>query len=580
MRSTLTALHRRIESLVKTTYEADHAFDDTDWAPTPNKKLGDFAIPCFKLAKKLSKAPPLIASELASSLAKQLGTHPELLEIKDVKAVGPYLNIFYDTKILCQRLLKDLNESPELFGSNQIGKNHKLVIDFSSPNVAKEIGLHHLRTTAIGNSIARISKFQGAHVERINYLGDWGTSFGKLILGLQMFGNEIELERQGLSYMLDLYVKFNSAEKENPSLSEKAKETFKLLENGNQEFRRIWKLFRDISIEQFKILYKRLGIEFDHFDGESLYENKIDEVVGEITHTIGTRISEGALVCDLDGHEIPILLRKDDGASLYITRDLAAADDRYARFHFTHSLYVVAIQQKLHFHQLFDLCKALKKPYADNLEHISFGMLAFGSKTMKSREGNSIFLKDALDEGKARAKLLIEEKNPNLPDIDKVADQIGIGALIFSDLSQNKNHTVNFDWDKALSFEGDTAPLIQYTHARCTSLLERAEEHLKTLKETVENNSIFENAQIHSLLLAWDAYDLFAERAYSNRDPSQIASALLDIAKGFNQLYHSTRFLEVQNTKDLELLIQLTRSTQKILKSGLLLLGIESPDRM
>ena len=577
MRSTITALHAHIEKTVES-----FKFDSSDWAPTPNKDLGDFSIPCFKLAKKLSKAPPVIAQELAQQINSQIETGSELANsgIREVKAVGPYLNIFQNTESLYKRLHHDLKDSNNNFGSNRIGKDEVIAIDFSSPNVAKEIGLHHLRTTAIGNSLSKIFAHQGAQVERINYLGDWGTSFGKLILGLQMFGDEKDLKTKGVSYMLELYVKFNSAEKEDPELSAKAKEAFKQLENGNEEYRRIWKLFREISIDQFKILYGRLGIEFDYYDGESLYENNITPAIEEITNSIGTHISEGALVCELEGHKIPVLLRKDDGASLYITRDLAAAQDRFDRFNFTHSLYVVAIQQKLHFKQLFDLCKALKKPFANKMEHISFGMLAFGSKTMKSREGNSIFLKDALDEGQNRAKKLIEAKNPDLDNIEKIADQIGIGALIFSDLSQNKNHTINFEWDSALSFEGDTAPFIQYTHARCTSLAERSKAHLETLTETSEGSKVFEIPQVHKLLLAWDSFDVFAERAYISRDPSQIASSVLEVAKSFNQLYHSTRFLEVQNKKDLEVLIDLTLGTKEIINMALGLLGIQAPERM
>ncbi|NCN39826.1 arginine--tRNA ligase [bacterium] len=581
MRSSISALHQSIEQYIEklTLNQTKFEFAPEDWAPTPNKALGDFSIPCFKLAKSLSKAPPLIAQELAEQLNSSLSSQPKLSEIREIKAVGPYLNIFQKTETLFARLNKEI-QTPAKFGSSELGKDEVIAIDFSSPNVAKEIGLHHLRSTAIGNSISKILAHQGAKVERINYLGDWGTSFGKLILGLKMFGDEKELEKQGLSYMLELYVNFNKAEKEDPGLSDKAKEAFQQLEKGNEDYRRIWKLFRDISIAQFKQLYSRLGIEFDHFDGESLYENAIGPAVDEITNSIGTRMSDGALVCDLEGHDIPILLRKDDGASLYITRDLAAADDRYKRFKLNKSLYVVAIQQKLHFKQLFDLCKALKKPYANDMEHISFGMLAFGSKTMKSREGNSIFLKDALDEGQSRAKALIQEKNPDLENIDQVADQIGIGALIYSDLSQNKNHTINFEWDKALSFEGDTAPFIQYTHARCTSLIERAEAHSKTLDAANKDCKVFEVSQVHNLLLSWDQFDVYAERAYINRDPSQIASAVLDVAKAFNQLYHSTRFLEVERIEDLKVLIDLTKGTKSIIQLGLSLLGIQSPERM
>jgi arginyl-tRNA synthetase len=337
-------------------------------------------------------------------------------------------------------------------------------------------------------------------------------------------------------------------------------------------------------VQQFKLLYDRLGVDFDHYDGESLYENKLDAAVAEVNAKIGTRTSEGALVCDLPGHEIPVLLKKDDGASLYITRDLAAIQDRWERFHFDVNLYVVAIQQKLHFTQLFDLVKAVGKEFAGKSEHISFGMLAFGSKTMKSREGNAIFLKDALDEGQTRALALIREKNPELPYAEEVADWIGTGALVFSDLSQNRNHTINFDWDKALSFEGDTSPFIQYTHARCTSLLDKTAEHAKTLDKAAATTGVpadlIRHEAVRGLLLAWDSFDLAAEKALVNRDPSAIASVTLDVAKAFNQLYHKVRFLDVKDTHELEMLMTLTAGTRQLLKNGLSLLGIKAPERM
>jgi arginyl-tRNA synthetase len=572
MRASIQKIHQLIQKQIGLSLEA------VDWAPTPKRELGDFAIPCFKLAKELKKAPAVLANELALSLKDEVLN----AGFKEIRAVGPYLNVFQKMDSVFESHWSVLQKNPSSFASQGLGQGKTAVIDFSSPNVAKEIGLHHLRSTAIGNSLARIFSHQGYKVERINYLGDWGTSFGKLILGLKMFGSEAELQSGGLAYMLDLYVQFNKAEKENSELSKQAKTAFQELEAGNAEYRRIWKLFRDISVEQFKELYRRLGIDFDHYDGESLYESHLETAIQEVSQKIGTRISEGALVCDLPGHDIPILLKKDDGASLYITRDLAAIEDRYQRFQFDVALYVVAIQQKLHFKQLFDLIAALGKSYASRAEHVSFGMLAFGSKTMKSREGNAIFLKDALDEGKERALALIREKSPDLKNTEEVADVIGTGALIFSDLSQNRNHTINFEWDKALSFEGDTAPFIQYTHARCTSLLEKTAEHLATLTQSnaAEAQKLFDHEAVRNLILSWDSFDLYAEKALLGRDPSQIATATLDLAKAFNQLYHQVRFMKVNNKNELQILRQLTEGTQKILALGLSLLGIRAPQRM
>jgi len=580
MRASIDRIHAAIKAHLNLGLESG------DWAPTPNKALGDFSIPCFKLAKALGKAPPQIAAELAQSLGPQLKPHG----FSEIRAVGPYLNVFRDPEWLYKNLCHALETSPESFGSLKLGAGKCAVIDFSSPNVAKEIGLHHLRSTAIGNSLARIFAFQGYKVERINYLGDWGTSFGKLIEGFKLEAKELgstakveeKLRVERLPYMLDLYVRYNRAEKENPSLSDAAKDAFRKLEAGDAEYRRIWQLFRSASIEEIKKLYARLNVDFDHWDGESLYENRLDAAVDEITRSVGTYVSEGALVCDLPGHKIPVLLRKDDGASLYITRDIVAAEDRYNRFAYDVSLYVVSIQQKLHFQQLFDLLKKLGKPFADRCEHVSYGMLSFGAKTMKSREGNMIVLDDALDEGKKKALEIIREKNPELPHAEEVAEMVGIGAFVFNDLSQNRNHDIRFDWDKALSFEGDTSGFIQYTHARCTSLLERSSEHRKTLTASADKplTELLAHEAVRGLLLAWDAFDLAAEKALVHRDPSQIASATLDISKAFSQLYHKVRFLDATSVGELDCLMTLTRGTRHLLRQGLGLLGIKAPERM
>jgi arginyl-tRNA synthetase len=533
-------------------------------------------------------AKPL--SQVATELASLLGPKLRSEGFVEIRAVGPYLNIFRNSASLYSELKASLDRGIDQFGGLGLGNGKTVAIDFSSPNVAKEIGLHHLRSTAIGNSLSRIFKLQGYRVERINYLGDWGTSFGKLIEAFKREANllggqdlvEKKLVADGLTYMLDLYVRYNRAEKEDPTLSESAKAAFRRLESGDAESRRIWKLFRSASIVEIKKLYSRLGIEFDHYDGESLYETGLVKAVEEVTQKVGTYVSEGALVCDLPGHKIPVLLRKDDGASLYITRDLVAAEDRYNRFKYDLSLYVVSIQQKLHFQQLFDLLKLLAKPFAERCEHISYGMLSFGSKTMKSREGNMIVLDDALNEGKKKALDIIREKNPDLKDAEDVAEMVGIGAFVFSDLSQNRNHDIRFDWEKALSFEGDTSPFIQYTHARCTSLIEKTSAHRKTLSASDGNLPIelLAHEAVRNLLLSWDAFDLAAEKALINRDPSQIATATLDIAKSFNQLYHKVRFLDVAVASELDVLINLTEGTQKLLKHGLGLLGIKAPERM
>jgi arginyl-tRNA synthetase len=575
---------REISSVLEA--ELGSHFGNMDWSPPPNRKMGHLAVPCFRWAKALGQPPPAMAAKLAEVLKSKLATKSWLSRIE---IQGPYVNFYMSGKGLFELYGTKARAQNNVLGSSQRGAGKTTVFDYSSTNVAKEIGLHHLRSTALGHSLANIFAFHGFKTVRINYLGDWGTSFGKLILALKTFGDESELKKQGLHYMLDLYVRFNTAEKEKPSLSDDAKAAFRELESGNAEYRRIWKLFREISIAEFKDLYKRLEIPFDHFDGESLYEPKLAAVLADVESKIGTRISDGARVVDLPGHDLPALLQKDDGASLYLTRDIAAAFDRWERFQFDHSLYVVAVQQKLHFKQLFSILKLMKSPFADRCEHISFGMLSFGSKTMKSREGNAIFLRDALDEGKERALELIRQKNPNLPNAEETADAVGMGALLFFDLSQNRNHDIRFSWEQALTFEGDTGPFVQYTHARTSSLNEKVTAHLRTLPPATDSNSrnpssrsleILEDEAVVNLLLDWAYFEIQADKALDQRDPSQIAVGALNVAKAFNQLYHRHRFLDEQDPQTVEILLALSNGTRNLLKVSLGLLGIKAPEQM
>ncbi len=575
MRSVLNELHRHIFDL------CGEQLTPTDWSLPPKQNMGDVAIPCFRLAKALFKAPAAVAVELSPKILERIkGDKNSLLE--DVQASGPYINAKFSTEKLFSILIEKLKE--QKFGSSSIGNGKSVVIDFSSPNVGKEIALHHLRSTAIGAALGRIAEYHGFSVHKLNYLGDWGTTFGKLLCGLRLFGKEEDLKKGGLSYMLDLYVRFNKEEKTNPKLGLDAREAFKLLEEGDAESFRIWKLFRELSVSEFKRLYSRLGIDFDFYDGESLYRDKLDTVIDEIQEKIGTRVSEGALICELPGHELPILLRKDDGASLYITRDLAAIEDRFQRFHFDMAWYVVAVQQRLHFQQLFDVVKALHKPYTGRAEHVYFGMLSFASKTMKTREGNVIFLNDVLDEAKNRALEIIRTKNAELKNADDVAEMIGQGALLFSDLSQHRTHDVKFDWEKALSFEGDTAPFVQYTYARATSLIKKVEAHMKNLGLTEDphsfNKDLLANEAFHSLLADIWFFEIFCERALTEKDPSQIATSVLNIAKSMNQLYHKIRFLDESTVSRLSMLLGLSRATRFVLKKGLFLLGIRAPEEM
>jgi arginyl-tRNA synthetase len=579
MREAIEVIHNQINSALNL------SLDKSDWAIPPNPELGDIAIPCFKFAKAQKTSPAELASHWTAKIQETLKISPSEW-ILNVQAAGPYVNFKINHLRWLLALWPELVSAEKKFGSTNTGDGKTIVIDFSSPNVAKEIALHHLRSTAIGNSLAHIAEVHGHKVERLNYLGDWGTTHGKLIVGYKMWGDESRLKNERVGYMLELYIRYNKLEKEDESYTQKAKEAFNELEKGNEEYRKIWTLFREYSIEEFQKLYTRLGICFDHFDGESLYTGDLDTVVENISEKIGTRHSEGALVCDIPGHKNPALLRKDDGASLYLTRDIAAAEDRFKRFQFAEAWYVVGVQQKLHFEQLFKIIEMLGKPYASNLTHIAFGMLSFGDKTMKTREGNVIFLKDVIDEAKTRALKLIDEKNASLNNKEKVAESVGLAAILFNDLSQNRTKDVKFEWDKALSFEGDTGPFIQYTHARCASLIRKVQASGTTVDYTAPSLASLVNSQIlnidvvRGLVKELAMYKNYLMRAYTEKDPSQVAHGLLACAKAMNRVYHEIRFLELQDKAALSALIFLAASTKRVLGEGLLLLGISAPEEM
>lgn len=579
MREAVDLVHQKIKSLFGA------QLDSVDWALPPNPELGDIAIPCFKHAKAEKISPAELANRWASGLQANLAAEPSDW-IVSAQAAGPYVNIKLNHLQWLETLLAEIADQKHLFGGSQLGNEKPIVIDFSSPNVAKEIALHHLRSTAIGNALANIAASQGHPVARLNYLGDWGTTHGKLILGYKMWGDETRLKNERVAYMLEIYIRYNQLEKTDPTYSERAKEAFSELEKGNQEYYAIWSLFREYSIEEFSRLYDRLGIRFDHFDGESLYTGQLEQVISEVSSKIGTRHSEGALVCDLPGHKVPALLQKDDGASLYLTRDLAAIDDRWQRFHFAEAWYVVAVQQKLHFEQLFKIVEMLGKPYAGKLTHIAFGMLAFGDKTMKTREGNVIFLRDVIDEARERSLKLIEEKNPNLPNKSAVAEAVGLAAILFNDLSQNRSKDVKFDWDKALSFEGDTGPFIQYAHARCASLIRKVEASGKLASSALASpaqlrgNDVLEKDVVRGVVRELALYKNYLARAYKEKDPSQVGHGLLASAKAFNRLYHEVRFLELEDQAALATLLALVKSLKRVLAEGLGILGITAPEEM
>jgi arginyl-tRNA synthetase len=535
----------------------------------PDVKLGDFAFPCFVLSKKLKKAPDKIAREIVSSLK------PTQL-IAEIYSIGPYLNFKVNKTQLAEFVLSQIMEEVEDYGADHSGKGKTVVIDFSSPNIAKPFGIGHLRTTVIGNALFQLYKNLGFNVIRINHLGDWGTQFGKVILAYKMWGDEKEFVKDPIATLYDLYVRFHREEESDPHLEEEARLWFKRLEDGDEEALGLWTKFRQYSLEEFNRVYSMLGIEFDAIAGESFYNKLMDSTIEEIKAKGLAEMSQDALIVDLDRFGLPpCLLKKKDEATLYATRDIAAAIYRYKTYHFYKSLYVVGTAQRLHFQQLFKVLELMGYPWAKDCVHVDFGWIKFKQEMMSTRKGNIILLEDVLNKSIQLARKIIEEKNPELENKEEVAKQVGIGAVIFADLSTRRNKDIDFDWDQALSFDGESAPYVQYTHARLCSLMRK---YGKPVSPKVNFNilSTEEEVSIIKLLENFPQVVKFSAESY---EPSFVCSFLIDLCAAFNHFYQKHRIIS-DDTDSTDSRMLMVKTIQVTLKKGLFLLGIQAPERM
>lgn len=545
---------------------------DTQVKPAADPAHGDFSFATFALAKLQKKAPPAIAAEAAKAIA---------VAGLEVKATGPYVN----ARILAMPFTQDVIDSVRTagvhYGEGVSGKGKTVVIDYSSPNIAKPIAFHHIRSTAIGHAIANLYRSQGWKVEGINYLGDWGKQFGLVAIGFKEYGDPARANDVG--HLVEVYVKANERAEKEPAFDEKAREFFRRMEAGDADALATWQQFRQTSIDDFKKVYARLGIEFEHYEGESRYQGKMDAVIDEITKSVGTKISDGALIVDMpyaDG-EPPVLLKKNDGSTLYATRDLAAAIDRYDRFKFDRSLYVVQAAQSLHFKQFFKVLEKMGKSWAQHCEHVSFGRV----KGMSTRLGNLKMLKDVLDEAQAAAAKVVErnvaEGRIETKDPALLAEAIGVGAVIFGDLKNRRVTDFEFDLDALLEFEGHTGPYLQYAHARACSVLQRGggapaafDPALLTLPE--EQALIREVARLPQVAL----------EATETNEPSIVSRYLLDLAAAFSRWYtlgnqqREHRVLIEDNAPLRLARLALTDAMRLTLHNGLHLLGISTPTQM
>lgn len=535
----------------------------------PDPKMGDYGFPCFPLAKTLRKSPAAIATDLAEKV------EPGDL-IRSARGVGPYLNVEVRRDRLTACVLGEILNQRDRYGTWDTGQGKTVAIDFSSPNIAKPIGIHHIRTTAIGHSLYRIYEAMGYRCVGINHLGDWGTQFGTVIVAYRQWGNERDLEASPIRYLLDLYVRFNDEAEREPSLRDEARAWFKRLEDGDEEATRWWRSFRDLSLSELKRLYERMSIQFDYYWGESFYNDQLDDTIAKMDSKGLIRESEGALVVDLSAYDLPTyLIRKSDGATLYQTRDIAAAKYRFERLHFDKMLYVVGSQQNLHFQQLFKVLELMGYDWVQDCVHVNFGTMRFKDGRMSTRRGNIVFLEDVLERAAELTRAIIEEKNPDLPDKDAVAWDVGMGAVIFADLNTRRIKDVAFDWDEVLNFDGETGPYLQYTHARFCSMLRKygrpmtGEVDFSLLKEEYE----------WAVIRLLERFPSTIRSAAEYYEPAFVASYLINLATEANRFYNTCRVIGPDQALT-EARIRLVYGVKTVLAKGLYLLGIKAPEQM
>lgn len=539
----------------------------------PNSDLGDYAFPCFKLAKSLRKAPPVIASEIKEAIKLDDGS------IEKIEIVGGYLNIYINKASLAETVLKEVAQQQEKYGSSNIGMGKNVVIDYSAPNIAKPFHIGHLRSTVIGGALYKIYNFLGYNSVGINYLGDWGLQFGKVMAGYDMWKDEYDFSQSEIQAILKIYVRFCQEEKEKPELTEIAREYFKRLEDGEEKEVETWKWIRRISLENYQKTYNLLNSKFDSYNGESYYNDKMDAVVDELREKGLLKASEGAQVVDLSEYDMPpCIIITSAGTTIYATRDLASLKDRINKYDFDKAIYVVGNEQRLHFKQVFKVLELMGYPeYAKKCEHVPFGLVVDkDGEKIGSRKGNSVFLEDILKEAIQKVEKIIDEKNPGLEDKEEVARKVGVGAIIFNDLSNSRIKDEIFDWDMLLNFQGETGPYIQYIYVRTRSLLEKA-GYVPDL-ENINFSKLQEKEAVETLKLLY-RFNEFVTLAADKNEPSIISRYLIDVAQNFSTFYNEHKIITEDKTVQ-DARLALTYAVGTVLKSGVTLLGMEMPNKM
>ena len=535
-------------------------------------KNGDYSFPCFRLAKELKKAPQIIANEIKEKInLKNTG-------IEKIEVIGGFLNFFINKKVLIKEVLEGFEKQE--YKDLKIGEGKNIVIDYSAPNIAKPFHIGHLRSTVIGGALSNIYKFLGYNVTGVNHLGDYGTQFGKLIEGYKLWGDEYDIDKDPINELTKIYIRINNLCKEDEKILEDCRNNFKKLEDGDSYCVEIWNRFKEVSLKEFQRVYDLLGSKFESWNGEAFYADKMQEVV-ELLEKSGKLVeSQGAKVVDLadQGIDTPCIIIKSNGSSTYATRDLAAILYRARTYDFDKAIYVTSYEQILHFKQIFATAKylGLDEKYTNGLIHVPFGMVLLPTGKMSTREGTSIKLEDLLNEAIERAKKIIEDKNPELEDKDLIAKKVGVGAVIFNDLSNNRVKDEIFDWDTILNFQGETGPYVQYTYVRTQSILRKA-ENVPSFRD-VNIEKIDDNYSVNILKLIYNFEDILVE-VTKKEEPSILSRYLIDLAKAFSNFYNENKIIgeekEVENAR-----LYLTKVVGEILKTGAFLLGIEMPNKM
>ena len=552
---------------------ADLSFDEVkNMIETPqDSKMGDYAFPCFKLAKILRKAPPLIAKGIAEAIAEN-----DIFE--KVEQVNAYVNMFISKEEFVEEVVEEVMERGDDYGKSNVGEGKPVIVEYSSPNIAKPFHIGHIRSTVIGNSINLLWNAMGYKVTRINHLGDYGTQFGKMIVAYRHWGNEEDVRKEPIKTLLHYYTKFHEEAEKDPSLDDEARETFAKLEQGGEEETRLWQWFRDESLKEFNRVYNMLGIEYDSYAGESFYSDKMPAVVQELKDKNLLVPSQGAEIVDLEPYGLtPAPILKSDGSTLYITRDLACAKYRKATYDFYKNIYVVASQQNLHFQQLKKILELMGYEWSKDIVHVPFGLVSLEEGTMSTRAGRVVFLEDVLNRAIDETREIIKEKGVATDNIEETAKQVGVGAVVFNELSNNRIKDYVFSWKQVLDFNGETGPYVQYTYARCASILRNAGEDANDL--TGFDPSYITGDAAYTLAKEIYALTDVIIEAGEKYEPSILTRHIVDMAQAFNKFYHDEHIL-TDDKEERKAKLALVVAAKTAIKNGLALLGMEAPERM